>query len=172
MPRCACIAGESGTIAAPTLCMWTSDACASGSWLSPGIRIALRQNLLQGGVVPIDVIVEVNHSIFRHDDGAIDDQDRNRVREIDLLGGAAVHGRMDMVRSPAGIVAQDPDSQVSGMFQPDAAVTEIAPGLREKLRGRSVMHVYVVAVWKDKLRQAECVLWTRFLSDEKLSSPN
>jgi hypothetical protein len=66
----------------------------------------------------------------------------------------------------------DTSTAQSGMFQPDAAVTEIAPGLRKKFRGRSVMHVYVVAVWKDKLRQAECVLWTRLLPDEKLSSPN
>src|SRR5208337_448096 len=172
MPRCACIAGESVTIAIPTLCTWTWDAFVSGSWLSPGIGITLRQNLLQCCVVPVDVIVEVNHSIFRDDHGAVDDQDRNRVREIHLLGRAAVHGRANMIQVPAGIVAQDPHSQVGGVFQPDTAVAEIPPRLCEEFGRWGVVHVHVVAIWEDKLHLAECVLCARLLPDEKLSGPD
>src|SRR5208337_2513185 len=122
-------------------------------------------------IVPIDVIVEVNHSIFRHDNSAIDDQDGNRVREIDLLGRAAVHGRANMLQVPSRIVAQDPYSQIGGVFQPNTSVAEIPPRLREELGGWSVVHVHVVAIWEDKLHLAECVLCARLLPDEKLSGP-
>jgi glucose-6-phosphate 1-epimerase len=46
---------------------------------SPRIRIALRENLLQGGVMPVDVVVEMNHSVFKHDHCCVEDQYWNRV---------------------------------------------------------------------------------------------
>ena len=106
----------------------------------------------------VDVIVEVNQSIFQHDNGGIDDQDRNRVCEIHLLGRAAVHGRSNTFRGPAWIVAQDPLSQISGFLQPDTAVAEIPPGPPEEYCGRSVVHVYAVAVWENKFHKSEVVL--------------
>src|SRR5271167_1227703 len=61
MPCCGCIAEGLVTIEVPTSCTRTSDAYTTGkslsSQLSPGIRIALRENLVQSGIVPVDVIV-------------------------------------------------------------------------------------------------------------------
>jgi hypothetical protein len=119
--------------------------------------------------VTVDVIVEVNESIFQRDNGGIEDQDRNRMGEVHLLGLVAVHSITNTVRVPAGVVAQNPRSQVGGFVQPDTAVAEIPPGLREEFRGRSIVHVYVVAIGKKELHQAECILWARLLPDEKLS---
>src|SRR5580704_16921393 len=168
-PRSTCSAEELATIAAQTLSMWTSDASGAGSSRSPRIRIAFRENLLQGGIVPVDVVVEVNESIFQHDDCGVDDQHRNRVREIHLLRRTAVHGGSDTLGSPSGIIAQNPRRQLCRLFQPDTAVAEIPAGLCEEFLSRSVVHVYVVAVRKEKFHQAERVLGSWLLPDEKLS---
>ncbi len=40
---------------------------------SLGVRVALIKNLLQVVVVPVNVIIKVDLSIFRHDNGGIDD---------------------------------------------------------------------------------------------------
>src|SRR5271166_6718323 len=122
--------------------------------------------------MPVDVIVEVNDSIFRHNHGAIDDQDRNRVREIDLLRRAAVHGRVNTVWGPAGIIAQDPDSQVSGVFKPDTSMAEIPPRFCEEFGRWGVVHVHVVTIGEDELHLAECILCARLLADEELSGPD
>jgi len=47
---------------------------------SSEIRITFRESLLESRVVPVDVVVEVNDAVFQHDHGAIEDQDRDRMR--------------------------------------------------------------------------------------------
>src|SRR5450755_1336181 len=64
MPRCACNAGVSATIAIPTSSTWTSDLYAAGNLPSPRIRITLRERLLQRYVVPVDVVIEVHQPVF------------------------------------------------------------------------------------------------------------
>jgi D-hexose-6-phosphate mutarotase len=56
-----------------------TDSVDSLKLTSPRIRIALRENLLQGGVMPVDVVVEMNHSVFEHDHCCVEDQYWNRV---------------------------------------------------------------------------------------------
>src|SRR5580658_6299296 len=41
--------------------------------LSPWVRIALRENLLERGIVPVDVVVEMNQPILQHDNSCVED---------------------------------------------------------------------------------------------------
>ena len=89
MPLCNCSAAALATIAIPTSSTWTWGPCAAGKLafhLSLRIRITLRESLLQSLVVSVNIVKEVYHPIFQHDSREVDDQDRNRVREIYLLG--------------------------------------------------------------------------------------
>jgi hypothetical protein len=48
----------------------------AGKWRGTSltrIRIAFLENLLEGDILAVDVVVKVNDSILRHDHGAIDD---------------------------------------------------------------------------------------------------
>ena len=96
----------------------------------------------------VDIVKEVDQPVFQHNNREVNDQDRNRVREIYLLGRTTVHGLVNALRVPAGIVAQHPCGEFGGLFQPDTAVTEIPPRLLEQLRRRSIVHVYAIAVRK------------------------
>src|ERR1017187_5720480 len=83
MPLCAFNAGVLATIAIPTSSTWTWDQYAAGNFvLSPGIRVALRENLLQCYVVPVDIVIEVHQPVFQHNNRDVYNQDRNRMREI------------------------------------------------------------------------------------------
>lgn len=103
--------------------MWAVSG--AGSCRSPRIRIALRKYFVQGCVVLVDVVVEVNDSILSHDHGGIDDQHRNRMGKIDLLRRTSIHRRTDAIHVPAGIIAQNPDSQIRRPLQPNAPMAEI-----------------------------------------------
>src|SRR5580698_2310013 len=99
--------------------------------LSPWVRIALRKNLSERGIVTVDVVVEMNQSVLQHDNGCVENQDWNGMCEIHLLGGLALHRSANPLRVPPGIVAQHPRSQVGRPFQPDTAVAEIPPASRK-----------------------------------------
>src|SRR5689334_6327300 len=74
-----------------------------------------------------------------------------------------------MSAAPVGLIAKDPLGKARRILETDAAVAEVPPRPREeRLRGRSV-HVDVVVVGKDELRQAERVRWSRLLTDAKLA---
>src|SRR5271156_4028829 len=94
------------------------------------------------------------------------------MHEVYLLVWASVHGRADAVHVPVSrVVAQYPDSQIRGLFQPNATMAEIPPGPREEfLRGR-IVHVHAIVIRKDKFHESERVLGTRRLSNEELAGP-
>src|SRR6202795_2091629 len=91
------------------------------------------------------------------------------MRKVYLLRLISIHGRAHALHSPARIIAQDPDSQIGRLFQPDAAVAEIPSGLREKFMLRSIVKVHVVVIRKDEFHESERVLRPRLLPDEQLA---
>ena len=105
--------------------------------------------------MPVDVVVKMNDAILGHDRSAVHNQDRDGTREIHLLRRASVHRGANAIHVPARIIAQDPDCHVGGPFQTDAAVAEIAAGLRKEDLLGSVVHVHVVVVGKDKFHESQ-----------------
>ena len=74
------------------------------------IRISLRKNFFECGIVPIDVVVKMNDSILIDNRSAINDQNRNWMRKIHLLIWTSIHGRTDAIDVPPWIITQDPHS--------------------------------------------------------------
>src|SRR5258708_22774789 len=93
------------------------------------------------------------------------------MRKIHLLRSVPIHGRADAIHVPARIIAQDPNRQIGGLFQPNATMAEVAPGLRKEHLLWSVVHVHVLVIREDKFHESDRALWTPRLPGEKLSFP-
>jgi uncharacterized protein YcbK (DUF882 family) len=120
------------------------------------VRVTLIEDLLERSVVPVDIVVKVNGSILHNDHRAIDNQDRDRMREIYLLRRGSIHCRAHAFQVPVSrSIAQRPHGKIGGPFQANAAVAEIAPGLGEEFLLGRIVHIDVVAIRKNKFHQAE-----------------
>lgn len=104
----------------------------------------------------IDVVVEVDGAVSGHNHRSVNDQHRDGPRQVHLLVvGAAGHRCADLLRGPAGIIAQHPDGEVGGTLQANAAMTEIAARAREQLLLGRIVHVDAVIVGENKLDQSQ-----------------
>src|SRR5271156_1957993 len=93
------------------------------------------------------------------------------MREVYLLVWASVHGRADAVHVPVSrVVAQYPDSQIRGPFQPNATMAEIPPGPREEFLRGSIVHVHAIVIRKDKFHQSERIFRAGQLPNEEFAS--
>jgi Bacterial protein of unknown function (DUF882) len=52
---------------------WCSTACQPHRGRLTRIRISLRKNFFECGIVSVNIVVKMNESVLSHDDGAIDD---------------------------------------------------------------------------------------------------
>src|SRR4029450_3843402 len=70
----------------------------------------------------------------------------------------ALHRRVDTLARPFRVIAQDPLGKPCRILEADATMTEITPRAGEELRRRRAVHVDVLRVGEDELREAKRVL--------------
>lgn len=75
------------------------------------------------------------------------------MRQVYLNGLFAFHCGFDACGCPFGLIPKHPLRQPFGFFHANAAMAEIPPGLREKLRGGVCVEINIVLVRKDKCDQ-------------------
>src|SRR5271166_921378 len=105
MLPCSCIGEVWGITQARISCTSMWGGCAAGNGSLPRVWISFRQDLLQSGIVPVDVIVKVHPPVFEDNHSRIEDQNRNGVRQIYPLRLFPVHSGENSILVPAGIVA-------------------------------------------------------------------
>ena len=137
----------------------------AGPYISRRIGVAGRERVLERFVVAVDVLEEADLPVLAGAGGAVDDHDRDRLREIDLRRIAFLHVRADRFERPLRPVAQDPLRERDRIFEADAAVAEVAARLREQLLRRRRVEVDVVLVREDELDEAESVVRAGLLPD-------
>src|ERR1700744_887734 len=103
----------------------TSRTCATAKPSLFGIRIAFGQFLLEGRIVSINIVEEVNVSVFLDDSSLVSDQHGNRRSKIYLYVIAAlVHGVLNPFQIPIGVVAENPGGELGRFLRVDAPMAD------------------------------------------------
>jgi hypothetical protein len=84
---------------------------------------------------------------------------------------SALHALPHSLQRPSGIIAECPRSEFGGLFDANAAVTEITAGAREQIGRRRAVKIDVVLVRENQLDQTERVGRAGLLPHHQLSGP-
>src|SRR5689334_15385017 len=121
-----CTAVASATIPVPISFTWTLAAYDAGR-LPTRVRVALRQQLFQSGVVSVDIVEEADFAVGSYYGCAVHDQHRNRLLEVHLQRSGAMLGFADAFLIPLRLVSENPQRQLFRFLDANAAMAEITP---------------------------------------------
>ena len=95
----------------------------------PWVRITLGESLFQVFIVPVNIVKELNLIMCQYHGRGVKDQDRNGLVQIDLHGFGTLHGSLNAIRCPVGLVAQHPFGERQQILHANAAMAEVSPRL-------------------------------------------
>src|SRR5690606_41460687 len=114
-------------------------------------RTRLAQGLLQTRVLLVNVWKEINFTIPLHHRSAVGDQNRYGFVQSYRARAAGGHGGFDAFPRPFGLVAHHELGQGNGVFDAEAAMSEIVSRARKQWSRRQMVEVDLLIVGKKEL---------------------
>src|SRR5665213_346906 len=133
------------------------------------LLVTLGERLVEALVAAIDVVTEFDRAVGIHPGRAIEQIDRNGVRQLHAPGLAGGNGSVDRIHRPGGIAGQNQPRQLTRIVDADTAVAERAARTVEQARRGRVMQIDVERVRHLELYPAERIVGAREL-DELLAA--
>ena len=121
-----------------------------------------------GGVVPIDVIEQLDVAVPLRPGSEIHNVDRHFLTQRDVFLLAGVHGFPDPAIAPRRAVPQDVAGQLFRTVQPDAAVAERASFARKEAVGRGVVQIHVEGIREQEFHVSQRVHGAGLLAKRQL----